>query len=364
MFTKSRTKQLISIIIFVLISSNFAYADDSLRNATVQHVDTTLESEFIHLHIDADVAVPNGNMLIPVYLSDYARADDGKWKKLFFGSEDAQVKDELAGWDLEQQQIFYPELEHNYSVGSLYTQYHAYKARLYIEYKAQSVMISWYDCKKDAQADGLQTTPEQAKAQAYAWIERLSEGIGWNGITVNTCYAMPASTADGTPIPASEITNSQGNDALFPPFYIVECNRKFGNIPIAVDCPPQDMTAATINGDELQIFIDDNGIFRVNGYYRSYHEGKKEKLNISLTDAMAIVQENMDYVNFITGNSSYEIPEIELCYRLVQTLETGDKDVNVRTEARPAWRFASKTNRQMTDAFVMFVDAITGEVLP
>lgn len=365
MLKRYRIALFIAIMVTILIASSIAYADDELLNATVQHVDTTLDSEFIHLHLNADVVVPDENVSLPIYISDYARADDAKWKKLFFGSADAPVKDELAGWDLKQQQVFYPELEHNYSAGSLYTKYHAYEARLFVEYKSQNVMVNWHGCKKDVQADGLQTTPAQAKALAQTWIDNLSRGIGWNELTVDTCYAMPASAEDGTPIAASQLKTDESNDKLFPPFYIVECNRKLNSVPVSVDFPPTaDCTVISILGDELLIYVNDSGIFRVEGNYRSYQEEKREKLAISLADAMDIVQENMDYLEFIYDRFSYDIPEIGLCYRLVQTLQASDKDVYARTEVRPAWRFASTINRNTCDEFVMFVDAITGEVLP
>jgi hypothetical protein len=135
---------------------------------------------------------------------------------------------------------------------------------------------------------------------------------------------------------------------------------------LAIDAPSakDDTMSYEFYGDVLQLYVDDGGVFRAEGYCRSYAKVKTEPLNTSLDEAIAILRENMDYVVFYPEGDTTVISEIGLCYRLVQTLPTHDKDVNARAEARPAWRFASCTKRKGQDTFVMFVDAVTGEVLP
>ena len=63
------------------------------------HVEKTLSSEYLQLNLDADVFFPDPDTLLPIYTTDYAIADDGMWKEMFFGSANAPVTDERAGGD-------------------------------------------------------------------------------------------------------------------------------------------------------------------------------------------------------------------------------------------------------------------------
>jgi hypothetical protein len=340
-------------------------AEASVSEEETKHIETVVDGSFFRLNLNADVAVPKEGSQIEIYTTDYARADDAKWKLMFFGSEDASVIDEWAGWDLKQNQVYYPELEHKYSAGSVFTHYDAYETGLRVDYKYIDITIWWSYSQKDAQAEGIQTSPDKAKELAQEWITRLSETIGWGDMVFNACYALPAATSGVQPGTTPDAQSSAYIGPSSTGYYIVEFRRMLGNVPVAYDQPPyKSDTAADIYGDVLQVYVDDSGVFRVTGFYRSYAQAQTETINVSLDDAIKIVQDNMDYVMFSNDDASFEITEIGLCYRLVQTLETYDKDVNACTQARPAWRFASTVNRNMTDQFIMFIDAVTGEVLP
>ena len=64
------------------------------------------------------------------------------------------------------------------------------------------------------------------------------------------------------------------------------------------------------------------------------------------------------------GGHEVTISEIELTYRLQPLPDAQEDNAQIELETRPAWRFASSTNRNMDNVFVLFIDAITGEVLP
>lgn len=329
-------------------------------SADTKHIEQTLQSAFVSLSMNADVMIPDESTLFKVYTTDYGRASDPAWKTMFFGDPNALVKDEWVGWDLEKNQVFYPELEHKYSQGNILVGYDAHRARLFAQYRDVEVLIQWGKAKEDIQADGLKTTPSKATSIAQQWVNSLAGTIGWKEYSMATCWTFP-------PTPAyilSDQPNAENQTATG--FYIVEFRRIVDNLPIAIDSPrgDDDTRSRQLYGDVLQIFIDDSGVFRVDGFYRSFIEEKTERLNITLENAINTLSENMDFVSFFQTDDVTEINEIELCYRLVQSLPTHDKDVNAITQARPAWRFASCIKRNGHDPFVMFIDAITGEILP
>jgi hypothetical protein len=174
-------------------------AEASVSEEETKHIETVVDGSFFRLNLNADVAVPKEGSQIEIYTTDYARADDAKWKLMFFGSEDASVIDEWAGWDLKQNQVYYPELEHKYSAGSVFTHYDAYETGLRVDYKYIDITIWWSYSQKDAQAEGIQTSPDKAKELAQEWITRLSETIGWGDMVFNACYALPAATSGVQP---------------------------------------------------------------------------------------------------------------------------------------------------------------------
>ncbi|NLV58302.1 MAG: hypothetical protein GXY67_05985 [Clostridiales bacterium] len=349
----------------VLAFTFFAGVIPATAEGGVQHIEKTLESPFLKLELNADVSVPKENTQLTIYETDYARSDAAKWIEMFFDSADAAVEDGVNGQANEKRNLFYPEIERKYGEGDVYTRYIAYEARVYVDYREHEVTDWWNMAKVDSQAEGLKTIPDQAKTTALEWTNRLASTIGWDGLTLSACYTMPAAFPGVVPGATPDPQYVGAVDTNPTGFYIVEFNRVLSGIPVAIDkLPYSDDTKADLYGDVLQVYIDDDGIFRVRGYYRSFVETKKEPMTISLDDAIQILQDNMDYVAFYPEEATSVISEIGLCYRLVQILDTSDKDVNARTEARPAWRFASSVNRNMSDVFVIFIDAVTGEVLP
>lgn len=338
-------------LLITFADPNISRAETTAQNIHSQQIHTTLKSSFICLAIDAEAELPSEDTPIAIYSSDYAMADDENWKKMFFGDAHAPVKDELAGLDLHAEQIYYPDLEQMFSKGEVFTRYIANEARLFVTYRDVEITPLWEEAKKDQQAVGLDIPPETAKKMAQAWIDDLDCTVGWGDLKLQACYTMPP--------------NGEGGPASIKGFYIVEYRHVLDDIPIAFDKTPYlDETKANIYGDVIDIFIDEYGIFRVTGYYRDYQRTDACALTISLDEAIHIVNDNMDYTIFDNDDSRFEISEVELCYRLVQTLETYDKDAMACVQARPAWRFASTINRNMFEEFVMFIDATTGEVLP
>lgn len=325
-----------------------ALAEESLGET--RHVDEVLESEYVTLILSADVQIPDGALSFPIYTSDYPPVDDALWCEAFFGSADAPVTDELEGADLEDEGIARPEFHRVLSMGDIFTLYSAREARLSVSYGSVEYLSDWHAAQEGAQAEGLETTPDEARAAAQIWIDSLRT-LGWDGFQISACYAMPAAVLE-EPMGA---------------FYIVEFTRELNGIPLAFDYPPRSgsiYSQVRLYGDVMKIYINDQGIFRAEGYCRSYSETNTVELSVSLDDAIAILRDNMDYVNASNESSTFEVTEIGLCYRLVQQLPSSDPDVQAKAEARPVWRFSSGINRNQTDTFTMFVDAATGEVLP
>lgn len=354
-------KSIAALIVMLVLFAGSAACASIDPNAAVVHVEKTLQGSFIRLVLNADVVLPSEKTMRSVYSTDYAMADSANWNEMFFGNANAPVKDELVGLDLDSEQIYHPDLEHMVSIGERFTRYAAHEARLFVTYRDVDSTACWGSEKEDAQAVGLQTTPETAKRLAQDWTMALSRLVGWNGLELQACYTMPPFDHSIMGVTAKPHTTAPASKG----FYIVEYKRVLEGIPVASDKAPYlDETKANIYGDVIDLMIDDEGIFRVTGYYRSYQKEDRIAVTISLEDAIQIVQDNMDYVIFDNEASTFEITEIELCYRLVQTLPTYDRDALARTQARPVWRFATTINRNMFEEFVIFVDAVTGEIVP
>lgn len=322
--------------------------------ASVQHVEMVLESASKKLIINADVDVPEMGSLFPVYMGDYAAADDDAWKAFFFGSADAPVKDHWEDWDL----TYSLELAHPYSLGDLSTSYNANGADLIVRYRDVEDFMSWYDAVEGGQAYGLQTTPAQARAMAQEWIDDFEGATGWSDLRFSACYAMPK----------NDHQRIREKNELTTGFYVVEFSHMLGGLlPMASD----EYFPNTVIGDfimlheGIRVRIDDQGIYRVDGVYRTYTQTDCVPLSVSLDDALQVVQANMDSAPFYRENDTFEITQISLCYRPVQTLDINDKDADARLEARPVWRFASDIARDgINDRFVLFVDVVTGKPLP
>jgi hypothetical protein len=327
-----------------------------------QRVNVTLDSLFLRLALNADVVYPLDDITLPTYMTDYAVADDSKWRDLFFGDQAALVKDELqslGGENFEDNWIYYPEYEHMYSYGSISTRYDAYRTALHVRYLNEDLTIHWAYAEIDGQADGIETTPAEAVVLAQTWIDQLDERLGWGGLSFDACYAMPPVTEDWRPaVYAPDMGISKG-------FYIVEFTRTLNGLPLSIDKPPyMDVMLADIEADYIDVFVTENGVSRASGFYRSFNEDGETPILVSLDEAIEIVRDNMDYVAAYRDDSTFEIDEIGLCYRLIQYKDTTDKDAVAVARAVPAWRFASKVNKRMTDEYVIFIDAASGKVLP
>lgn len=345
------------IFLSIVLASVSCFAAAS-ETSDSRHIETSLMSPFLTLTINADVVEPEKGTSQPVFLSDYATADDAAWRSFFFGASGistTNVWEGLTAKELEKKGIYYPELEHFLRSDEISTRYNAYEALLVARYRKVEVANYWQNAVLNGQANGLKLTSEDAYRIGQDWVNGFAESVGWDGYQFTGCYAMPAK------IKGWETENTRENG-----FYILEYSHRLENLPIAHDeYFPDDSALSPFLSDYLRIWVDDIGIFKVEGAYRFYTQAGIEPLNISVDDALEILEENMDYTQFFGEDNHFEITQIELCYRLVQTLPTYDKNVNARLEARPAWRFASKLLRQgSSDGFVMYVDAITGEVLP
>lgn len=327
----------------------FMLSGASPAAAEMIHVDQTLESKFLTLHLDADVENLEKGMPLTIYATDYPMLDAQNWAEMFDGDA-ASIKYNGRSLLLEQNGVaatYWPK-----------------EARLGIRYSLTDHLIAWSDATKGEQAAGLTTTPEEAQATAQAWIDQLNTTLGWDGYVFSACYTMPADDEWDEFFGASELQQNDGSASSG--CYVVEFVRMLGDYSVAYDQSPylDIITSLDTKGDHIQIIVDDDGIVYIKGYCRSYEARETAALQITLDEAIALLRENMDYAECYPEEMPCEITEISLCYRLVQTLPRSDEDAAVKMEARPAWRFASDINRWDQQTFFLFVDAITGEVLP
>lgn len=317
------------------------------------HVDQTLESAFLTLHLDADIEkLPQGTPLT-VYETDYPPLDAQSWVKMF---PDEAIK---------QVEMFSDKKNLSIEMNEMYAKYFSEEARLGYRYVLKDYFRIWENATVGQQATGLQITPEQAINMAQVWIDKFQDVSGWNGYILDSCYTMPSEKEYYEILAAMGIDISYDDEITTEGCYVVEYVKNLTGYTVAYDYSPYiDERKADTRGDYIQLFIDDSGIGYVTGYGRSYNAMGTESLQITLDEAIDILRENMDYAECYPDEMPCEITEISLCYRLVQTLPVSDKDAAVRMEARPAWRFAAGINRWNQQVFFMFIDAVTGEVLP
>lgn len=331
-----------ALFIVLLLSCNYVSAE------TI-HVDQTLESKFLTLHLDADVENLEKGTPLTIYATDYPMLDTQNWAEMFDGDA-ARIKSDGTSFSLEQLDT--------------YAKYWLKEARLGVRYSLTDHFIAWSDATKGKQATGLTTTPEEAQATAQAWIDQLITTLGWDGYVFSACYTMPADDEWDEYVGASKL--QQNDSSTSSGCYVVEFVKVLGNYSVAYDQSPylDIITSLNTKGDHIQIIVDDAGIGQIKGYCRSYEAREMAALQITLDEAIEILRENMDYAECYPEEMPCEITEISLCYRLVQTLPRSDEAAAVKMEARPVWRFASNINRWDQQIFFMFIDAITGEVLP
>ncbi len=339
-----RIRKLLTWVLTILMLSGLPFAA-----ADTVHVNQTLESMFITLHLDADVENWEKGTPLTIYRTDYPMLDAQNWAKMFDG-DTANVWSNGKSISLERNGMF--------------AKYFSEEARLCIRFSLTDYLIGWAFATEGKQAAGLTTTPEEAQATAQAWIDQLNTTLGWDGYVFSACYTMPSAEEWYDHVGDSGFQRDDGGASTG--CYVVEFVKMVGSYSAAYDQSPYwDITTSPYTkGDHIQITVDDTGIGYIEGYCRSYEASETVALQVTLNEAIEILYQNMDYAECYPEEMPCEITEISLCYRLVQTLPVSDENAAVQMEARPAWRFASNINRWDQQTFFMFVDAVTGEVLP
>ena len=247
----------------------------------------------------------------------------------------------------------------------MFAKYHPEEAWIGLSYFIKDYFRVWEYATIGQQATGLHTTSEQAVDTVQAWMDQFQTALGWEGYILGACYTMPSEKEYLDILAAKGITAWREDEITTKGCYIIEFVKDLDGYTVAYDISPyMDEHNAYTRGDHIQLFIDDDGIGNVTGYGRSYNATGTESLQITLDETIDILRENMDYAECYPDEMPCEITEISLCYRLVQTLPVSDEDAAVRMEARLAWRFAAGINRWNQQVFFVFIDAVTGEVLP
>ncbi len=344
----------VAVLISVVMTVCSAFAEELHMNEPI-HISKELTSPFLRLVIDADVTSVETGTRLPTYETNYPPSDREAWLEVFFGDPQAEVVDSFAGKSKEallSNLITDADRERAYSLGNKHTRYQSYFCALVYSTTEQEIGRNIPLAIENAQANGIALHPQQAREIAQNWIDQLSSRLGWKDFIWSHTYALPPN--DGQAVEHLENYIATG-------IYLVEYERFLSGIPIARDLLPN----SEVEGDVLQLYIDDSGILRMDGICRSYAEHGSAVVNISLEEALVILEENMDYISAFPDNSrdGFMIQEVGLCYRLIPKLNGDDIDYHAIMTVRPAWRFASGICRNQTNVFVMYIDAETGEVL-
>ena len=338
------------LIMIPLFSNGSCLAEEPLQTTLVS-VKDTFQSEYLTLHLDAAVHAPNVDEAVEIFQSTFAVIDPDRFKAFIFGN-DAEVIDEwnaMTPLQKKQSRMRFPEHELYYGAQvnghDISTRYDVHNCALSIRFDHADYLLNWYEAEIVPEST-LSTQMEESNH----YIKGLAD-LGLDDLTFQNVYLIPQSKIFDDP-------------AYRNPFYIAVYSRMLNHIPVAVDTIRWHIPGITpIYGpDEMLIMMDEDGVFRIAGHYREYKAIATERIRISLADALIILKENMDYAP-IRNQTESTISEIEFCYRLSPVVSPDSLDYNIIVEARPAWRFASKTNRNMESEFIMFIDAITGEVL-
>lgn len=342
------------ILVLCLSAASLAEGDEANQHDLI-HLSREMTSPFLRLVIDADVAPVAVGTRLPTYVSDYPSSDKAAWLEVFFGDPHAEVVDGFAGKRPEEllaSRITDADRERAYSLGNRSTRYQAYFCALVYSATEREIVNNVAFAVENAHADGVVLSPDQARDIAQSWVDQLSSKLGWQGFQWRHTYALPSNNG--------EVVEDLEN-YIATGIYLVEYERFLSGLPIARDVFPR----SEVEGDVLQLYIDDSGILCVDGICRSYAEQGSAVVQVSLEEALAILEENMDYVNAFPddGGDGFTIREAGLCYRLIPQLNGDDLNYHAIMTARPAWRFASGVCRNQTDVFVMYIDAETGEVL-
>lgn len=323
------------------------------------HVEQVIDGAFFQFRLNADVAnLPKG-FEIPLYQSTFVINDDEAWINSFFGTADAAIINEkLAPMFVDK----YREHDIRYKSGEIFAAYNVFDGDFLIEYQAVDIYNNWYDIEINTQANGQNTTPHQAQTMAQNWVDALAENLQWNGFDLSVCYAMQHAIIDTKSTYAPSDSTLDVSEEELIGIYVVEFQKTLAGLPIVLDHAPISFGEAQVIGDVIDVYISDQGIIRVAGVCLDYTETGKEMLAVTLDDAIELFKENVDYSPFNTEDGYFDITEIGLCYKLIPALKGNDPDAQNNAMTRPVWRFASGINRNMTNVFVMYVDAVTGEI--
>lgn len=342
---------LVALILVSLVSTSLASIQD---NVDGDHILRSIKGEYLTLEIDTHVQTPQANQTIKIYQSTYGTIDQDKFKELFFGSgvKVTNKIEQLTPEQLRQSMIRNPEhqllFEAMVEDSNISTRYDVYYCYLSVMFDDYDRLINWYDAVPN------QTNEHSAiRDKADYYIDGLAN-LGWSEYRFEDVFRIPGTGKDDR--------NTKGN-----PFQIAVYRRVIDGIPVAVDDSRWNImvTRRIMFPDEMLVMMDDKGVFRIHGSYRVYSPVREEQIMITLEDALRILEENVDYspILSLSKDSTVNLSQIELCYRLKPLSTFGDPDYNIELETRPAWRFATKTNRNMDNEFIMFIDAITGEVM-
>ena len=345
-------KQLLAALLTMLV---VLFSEQSLAEEAQIHLSERLTSPTISLTLDADVTPVKVGTVLPTFSTTYETTDKAAWLKMFFSDPNAPVEDvvqQIRENGLLTNWIHDPEQERFYSMGDMRIRFNSAFCTIYYHTTRKELMIDRHNAQNMAQAEGLSCSPEEAIAIADDWLKQLKDTLGWDEYTIAQCLTMPAGDPKYADNPSNCITSG---------IYLIECERVFHGLPVARD----EFPSSEIEGDMLNIFMDDSGILRVQGPRRAYEVSGEATVQISLDRAIEILQDHMDSVDAYPyeGEDGFTITEVGLCWRLVPILDLSEEDYHAIMEARPAWRFASGVCRMQSNVFVMYIDAETGEVL-
>lgn len=346
-------KHLLAALLATLVA---LFSGQSLAEEAQIHLSERLTSPTISLTLDADVTPVEVGTVLPTFRTTYETTDKAAWLKMFFNDPNAPVEDviqQIRENGLLTNWIRDPEQERYYTMGDISTRFFSSFCSIYYNTTNKEMMADRYSAQKMAQAEGLSCSPEEAIAIADDWLKELKDTLDWDEYAIAQCLTLPAGDLKYADNPSNVITSG---------IYLIECERLFHGLPVARD----QFFSSEIEGDMLNIFIDDSGILRVQGPRRAYEVSGEATVQITLDRAVEILQNHMDSVDAYPseGEDGFTITEVGLCWRLVPILDRSEEDYHAIMEARPAWRFASGVCRRQSNVFVLYIDAETGEVLP
>lgn len=165
-------------------------------------------------------------------------------------------------------------------------------------------------------------SPEEAKSQCDDFIMSL---LGEGAYTIDSILAYGK--------------NGQS------PFYKVYYKRSLDNLPVN-------------SFNDIYMFIDDNGIEKIRGAFYDVEEIETPQSIISLDEAITILKDNIDMINFHNGNTLH-INNIGMEY-VVEQQTPGEQYVV------PAWRFGIGTNEdenKLNRNYILAVNAFTGSII-